>query len=195
VRQYPIGLLAFGLHQIEKIYPIMNGLAYFALASACALVAAIICLNAPKVGAYLNVMDIPKGRKQHRVATPLMGGVALLGAFVPVSIIQVVAFASERWFVTLLLWVGCIAVMALVGIADDRHSLSPKARLAISFAVFGFASIFDPTLNVRVLDFDFPKLSMGLGTWWLAAIFTVMRSIWQMAKMVWFLACRSDGLA
>lgn len=152
----------------------MNGLAYLAFASGCALVALIICLNSQKVGNYLNLMDIPTGRKQHRAATPLIGGVTLLGAFVPISIIHIVSTASERWLVTLLLWVGCIALMALVGIADDRHSLSPKARLAISFAVFGFAALFDPTLNVRVLDFDVPKFSIGLGTRWLAALFTVI---------------------
>jgi UDP-GlcNAc:undecaprenyl-phosphate GlcNAc-1-phosphate transferase len=64
--------------------------------------------------------------------------------------------------------------MALVGLGDDRHSLSPRLRLIISFAVFAIAAFIDPTFNVRVLDFIYPPLSLGLGTWWLAIIFTVI---------------------
>jgi UDP-GlcNAc:undecaprenyl-phosphate GlcNAc-1-phosphate transferase len=103
-----------------------------------------------------------------------MGGVVLLGAFVPVALICIVAFASERWLGSLLIWVGCVSVMALVGLGDDRHSLSPRLRLVISFAVFAAAAAVDPTFNVRVLDFNIPPLTLGLGTWWLAVIFTVI---------------------
>jgi UDP-GlcNAc:undecaprenyl-phosphate GlcNAc-1-phosphate transferase len=119
-------------------------------------------------------MDIPAGRKKHAAPTPLMGGVVLLGAFVPVALICIVAFASERWLGSLLIWVGCVSVMALVGLGDDRHSLSPRLRLVISFAVFAAAAAVDPTFNVRVLDFNIPPLTLGLGTWWLAVIFTVI---------------------
>jgi UDP-GlcNAc:undecaprenyl-phosphate GlcNAc-1-phosphate transferase len=119
-------------------------------------------------------MDIPVGRKKHAAPTPLMGGVVLLGAFVPVALICIVAFASERWFGSLLIWLGCVSVMALVGLGDDRHSLSPRARLIISFAVFAAAAAVDPTFNVRVLDFNILPLTLGLGTWWLAIIFTVI---------------------
>jgi UDP-GlcNAc:undecaprenyl-phosphate GlcNAc-1-phosphate transferase len=103
-----------------------------------------------------------------------MGGVVLLGAFVPVALICIAAFASERWFGSLLIWLGCVSAMALVGLGDDRHSLSPRLRLLISFAVFAAAAAFDPTFNVRVLDFNIPPLTLGLGTWWLAVIFTVI---------------------
>ena len=152
----------------------MNSTYYIALLCVALVSATLLCLNAPRICSLLNLMDIPVGRKKHGVPTPLMGGVVLLGAFVPVALICIVAFASERWFGSLLIWLGCVSAMALVGLGDDRHSLSPRLRLIISFAVFAAAAALDPTFNVRVLDFNIPPLTLGLGTWWLAVIFTVI---------------------
>ncbi len=136
--------------------------------------ATALCFNAVRIASSLNLMDIPAGRKQHVAPTPLMGGVVLLVAFVPVALICIVAFASERWYGSLLIWLCCTSVMALVGLGDDRHSLSPRARLLISFTVFAAAAAVDPTFNVRVLDFNTPPFSLGLGTWWVAIVFTVV---------------------
>lgn len=136
--------------------------------------AMLLCVNAASLSNWLRLVDIPGDRKIHRVATPLMGGLVLFLAFIPSAIISVLLFSSERWVPSLLIWLGSIGVMALVGIADDRHSLSPRVRLLIAFAVFVAAAGFDPTFNVRVLDFEYPRLSLGLGTWWLAIIFTMI---------------------
>jgi UDP-GlcNAc:undecaprenyl-phosphate/decaprenyl-phosphate GlcNAc-1-phosphate transferase len=152
----------------------VNSNYYIALLCAGLLVALLLCLNAQRICGALNLMDIPVGRKQHAAPTPLMGGVVLLGAFVPVALVCTIAFASERWLGSLLIWLSCVSVMALVGLGDDRHSLSPRLRLIISFAVFAAAATVDPTFNVRVLDFNIPPLTLGLGTWWLAIIFTVI---------------------
>jgi UDP-GlcNAc:undecaprenyl-phosphate/decaprenyl-phosphate GlcNAc-1-phosphate transferase len=147
---------------------------YIALLLSGALVTIFLCLNARFICNFLRLIDIPAGRKQHKSATPLMGGLALLIAFLPVALGYVFMFASERWLQSQLIWLFCVAAMALVGLGDDRHSLSPRLRLVISFAVFAAAAIIDPTFNVRVLDFVFPEFSLGLGTWWLAIIFTVV---------------------
>ena len=152
----------------------MSSTYYIVLLFAGVLMAILLCFNAQRICISLNLMDIPVGRKKHAAPTPLMGGVVLLGAFVPVALICIAAFASERWLGSLLIWVGCVSVMALVGLGDDRHSLSPRLRLVISFAVFAAAAAVDPTFNVRVLDFNIPPLTLGLGTWWLAVIFTVI---------------------
>lgn len=103
-----------------------------------------------------------------------MGGLVLLLAFAPIAVFHVFGGVSERWFGSLLIWLGCVASMAAVGLADDRHSLSPRLRLIISFSIFATAAAIDPTFNVRVLDFVAPKFTLGLGTWWLAIIFTVI---------------------
>lgn len=152
----------------------MFGVNYVPLVLTCAFLTTLLCLNAKRVCTLFNLMDVPVGRKQHKAATPLMGGIVLLVAVVPVSLLHVFLSASERWFQSLLIWLGCVTVMAFVGLADDRHSLSPRLRLAISFTVFAAAAAVDPTFNVRLLDFAAPKFSLGLGTWWLAVIFTVV---------------------
>lgn len=152
----------------------MNTMYYAALAVSGVLAAIVLCLNAQQICTLLNLMDIPADRKKHKAPTPLMGGITLLVAFVPVALAYIVLFASERWFGSLLIWVSCVSAMALVGLGDDRHSLSPRSRLIISFAIFGTAAAIDPTFNVRVLDFNVPPLTLGLGTWWLAIFFTVI---------------------
>lgn len=138
----------------------------------CTLASVLLCMNAQHIGQKLNLLDHPDIRKQHRLPTPLMGGITILLVFVPVSAVCILMSVSDRWLSTLLIWVFSIFVMALVGIADDRHSLSPKTRLLISFGLFCAAAALDPSFNVRVLDFNFPKFSMGLGTWWIAIVFT-----------------------
>ena len=152
----------------------MNNTYYIILLFAAVLVAIVLCFNAQRICSSLDLMDIPVGRKKHAAPTPLMGGVVLLGAFLPVALVCIVALTSERWLGSLLIWVGCVSVMALVGLCDDRYSLTPRLRLLISFAVFASAAAADPTFNVRVLDFNTPPLTLGLGAWWLAMIFTII---------------------
>lgn len=122
----------------------------------------------------MRLMDLPDARKIHSTPTPLAGGILLLGVFLPAGIFQVLRESSDRWASSLCIWLACIGAMAIIGIADDRHSLSPRARLLCSFLVFGLAAAIDPTFNVRVLEFEYLGLSLGLGTWWLAVIFTVI---------------------
>ncbi|WP_373473246.1 glycosyltransferase family 4 protein [Sphingorhabdus lacus] len=147
---------------------------YFALLIVCALMSFLLCLNAKSLSGHLNLVDVPVGRKQHKSPTPLMGGVAILVALVPVVLVYTLLNVPERWFASFLIWIACVTVMAFVGLADDRHSLSPRLRLLISFLVFALAAAIDPTFNVRLLDFVTPKFTLGLGTWWLAIIFTVI---------------------
>lgn len=144
-------------------------LTFFSGATALAL-----CLNAKSVGQYFRLMDEPDVRKKHRVVTPLLGGVTILTAFVPAALATIYMSASERWLPSLIIWVGCVVAMVLTGLADDRHTLSPRARLIVSFAVFAAAAAADPTFNIRILDFEHPRWLLGLGTWWLAIIFTVI---------------------
>jgi UDP-GlcNAc:undecaprenyl-phosphate/decaprenyl-phosphate GlcNAc-1-phosphate transferase len=119
-------------------------------------------------------MDIPNARKIHSTPTPLAGGILLIGVFLPAGVLQIMHEPSARWTSSLCIWLACIGAMAIIGIADDRHTLSPRARLCYSFLVFGVAAAIDPTFNVRVLDFEYLGWSLGLGTWWLAVIFTVI---------------------
>lgn len=146
----------------------------FPYAMMTALLALLLCIRARAIGTALGLMDIPSGRKKHSAATPLMGGIVLLCALLPVSMAAIYVTASERWLPSFSIWLGAVASMALIGIADDRHSLSPKMRLVFSFLVFGTAAALDPTFNVRILDFEHPPFAFGLGSWVTAIIFTVI---------------------
>jgi UDP-GlcNAc:undecaprenyl-phosphate/decaprenyl-phosphate GlcNAc-1-phosphate transferase len=146
----------------------------FPYAIISALLSMLLCIRARSIGKALGLMDVPAGRKKHRVETPLMGGIVLLLALLPVTAVAIYLTASDRWLPSFSIWLGAVASMALIGIADDRHSLSPKMRLLFSFAVFGAAAAVDPTFNVRILDFEHPAFAFGLGSWWFAIIFTVI---------------------
>jgi UDP-GlcNAc:undecaprenyl-phosphate/decaprenyl-phosphate GlcNAc-1-phosphate transferase len=132
----------------------------------------LLCLNAKAISSWLGIMDMPGERKHHSEATPLMGGVALQVAFMPSAAALILLYSPVGWTQSLLVWLACVVAMTLVGIADDRHSLSARDRLLLSFIIFGSAAIVDPMFNVRVLSFEHFSLEMGLGTGWLAVIFT-----------------------
>jgi UDP-GlcNAc:undecaprenyl-phosphate/decaprenyl-phosphate GlcNAc-1-phosphate transferase len=132
----------------------------------------LLCLFAPRISAWLGIVDIPDERKLHRRATPLMGGVALQLAAMPTAALAILLLTPPAWVSTLLVWLASVVAMTLVGIADDRHSLSARDRLLVSFLVFGSAALVDPHFNVRILNFEFVPLGFGLGAGWLAVIFT-----------------------
>ena len=119
-------------------------------------------------------MDIPDARKRHRIETPLMGGVVLLIGFIPAAILLVLSETPSSWWPVLFFWLACTAAMTLVGLADDRHTLSANNRLLITFFIFGAAAIFDPLLQVRVLNFRYFFFEFGLISVWMAIIFTMI---------------------
>ncbi len=76
-----------------------------------------------------NTMDVPNHRSSHVIPTPRGGGWACLaGALVGWAVSTLV---DERWF-----WVpvALASILALVGAADDRTSLSPEVRLGAQAA-------------------------------------------------------------
>jgi UDP-GlcNAc:undecaprenyl-phosphate/decaprenyl-phosphate GlcNAc-1-phosphate transferase len=133
-----------------------------------------VCLNAKRISSWLGIMDMPNERKHHENATPLIGGVALQVAYMPAAATVILMYSAPGWTPSLLVWLACVLAMTLVGLADDRHSLSARDRLLISFLVFGSAEIVDPMFSIRVLDFEHLGFTMGLGTGWLAVIFTAI---------------------
>lgn len=119
-------------------------------------------------------MDIPDARKLHARPTPLMGGVVLILAVAPVVMAGVAMGWVPGWRAPLSLLMAALVAMALVGLADDRHTLSARDRLIVSFLVFGMAATFSPVFCVRVLTFDHPPLTIGLWTDWFAVMFTTL---------------------
>jgi UDP-GlcNAc:undecaprenyl-phosphate GlcNAc-1-phosphate transferase len=152
----------------------MNGYLSGAMFCAAIIVAYVLCRHALAIGTRFDLLDIPGDRKKHKITTPLMGGIVILGAIIPAALIVITFVSPEAHRARLLVWGIVVAGMTVIGILDDRHSLSPRARLLSSFAIFGIAAYIEPIFNVRVLDFEYPSFSLGLGTRGIAIAFTIL---------------------
>jgi len=70
----------------------------------------------------LNILDIPTARKIHKVATPLLGGIAVY-----LGLIIGVAFNFDKLFIFLPLLLGATLIL-LLGLVNDIKELSAQAR-------------------------------------------------------------------
>lgn len=141
---------------------------------AAVCVAFVLCRFAMPIAAQFNLLDVPGDRKRHKNVTPLMGGVVILAVIVPATLALIAFTTPSNHMFKLLVWTMSVVGMTIVGILDDRHSLSPRLRLVASFGIFGVAAYIEPIFNVRVLDFEYPPFSLGLGTRGIAIAFTVL---------------------
>lgn len=142
---------------------------------ACALAWTLtiwLCSRSLSIGTRLRLLDVPMGRKRHAKPTPLLGGVVLIGVVVPVGIAWATLFAPTEWQSTLYVWLAATALMTMLGLADDRHDLSPSVRLILSFLVLITVAFFDPAFNVRFLDFSTLNFAIGFGSVIFAGAFT-----------------------
>lgn len=134
-----------------------------------------LCIYAKPICTSLGILDIPDARKTHAQPTPLMGGLALQFAVLPIMVIVALFVVPTHWSQPVIIVTAAVGAMTLVGLADDRHTLTARDRLLASFLVFISAAIIDPsTFNVRLLDFEHPAFHLGLGTGWLAVLFTAL---------------------
>lgn len=90
-----------------------------------------------------NIVDIPDQRKDHKIPTPLLGGIAICVA----TVISIILFAeSTVSFVIPIIIVAAVGV-SFMGLIDDILSLSAKRRLVILFILslivfFGFVQFY-----------------------------------------------------
>ena len=76
-----------------------------------------------------NFMDNPEARKVHKKATPLMGGVAVFTGFILFAVYHI-ALCSERAFnLPVIGYLGGALIITLVGLIDDRYTMSPKVKM------------------------------------------------------------------
>jgi UDP-GlcNAc:undecaprenyl-phosphate/decaprenyl-phosphate GlcNAc-1-phosphate transferase len=144
-----------------------------ALCAVCAFATVVVASFGKPICAQLGLMDLPDQRKLHENATPLIGGLALACVILPISAASI-ALEGSIWGSSLLHYVAATFAMALIGMADDRHSLSATGRIVLSMIVFGVISSIDPLFNVRVLSFATPHLEFGLAAGPIAVLFTAV---------------------
>ncbi len=91
----------------------------FAVAGAASLVATPLAI---RVARRADFYDHPRGYRRHAGPTPLLGGAAVLWAFL---LAAVAVGASGK----LLVLLGCAVGLWIVGTIDDRVAVAPKWRL------------------------------------------------------------------
>lgn len=82
----------------------------------------------------LNMLDVPNERSSHTATTPRGGGVAIV-ATVMLSVIALAIITQVINTREILAYLFGGSLIAIVGLLDDRHSLSAKYRFAVQFIV------------------------------------------------------------
>lgn len=111
-----------------------------------------------------GLVDQPGGRKQHREPTPLVGGLAIVPAFLLAA--WWCRAAEVTWWL-----VAGLALLLLVGVVDDMRGLSGRVKLLLQVAA-ALLVVLGGGLSVVTLG-DFGVL----GSWtlgWLAVPFTLV---------------------
>jgi UDP-GlcNAc:undecaprenyl-phosphate GlcNAc-1-phosphate transferase len=106
---------------------------------------AAACVATPLAGAIArwgNVLDLPAARKVHEIATPLLGGAAVYGAFA-LTVLANFDFSLQLKGVAL----GASIVVA-IGILDDITDLPASLKLAGHATAAAVAITYGVTLNV-----------------------------------------------
>lgn len=121
-----------------------------------ALIALCIGLRAMEVGTALRLLDFPDpagGRKLHAKVTPLVGGVAVVGAAI-LSVLFLLPDAEGSRRAMLLWFLLTVSGLFLVGAMDDRFGLGARSRLAVASAFLLAAIAQVPDFSVAFLLFS-----------------------------------------
>jgi UDP-GlcNAc:undecaprenyl-phosphate GlcNAc-1-phosphate transferase len=116
-----------------------------------------------QIAQRVGLMDKPGVRKVHRAPVPLMGGLAIYGAF----LLALLLFGNWPAHIIEL---GAIVVgatwLALIGLLDDRFDLSPWLKFPAQFA----AAVLVIASGIRVDLFNNPPLDILLTIIWIVGI-------------------------
>jgi UDP-GlcNAc:undecaprenyl-phosphate GlcNAc-1-phosphate transferase len=119
-----------------------------------------------RLAVHLGVLDQPSSRKVHQTPTPLMGGLAIYGAFV----LAVAFFSPPFYLVEFGAIVTGITWLALVGFVDDRHGMHPLVKLSAQVA----AAIVLMVAGIHVRIFEIDVLNIALSLVWIVGITNAM---------------------
>ncbi len=119
-----------------------------------------------RIAQRVGIVDIPSARKQHTVATPLLGGVAIYLAF-----IVALAVFGNHFYVNQIagIFLGATLV-SFMGFWDDRRSLSPWIKLLGQLVAAGVLVITDVRINL----FPWPIVNVAATLLWVVGITNAM---------------------
>lgn len=118
----------------------------------------LVGLYASPLARFLGVMDVPGGRKKHSGETPLVGGIAVCLAILPI-----LPFFFENALIGATVSVTTLLLLVL-GVRDDYEHLKPSFRLSYSFIVMTVAIWLIPELSLETLKLSFMSETMQLGS-------------------------------
>lgn len=119
-----------------------------------------------RVALRLGVIDRPNARKIHVDPIPLLGGVAIYGAFIAALLL----FGSRYRLNELVSILVGASLMSFLGVWDDRQGLSPLLKLAGQFVA---ASILVLS-GVYIGTFPWEALNIALTLLWVVAVTNAM---------------------
>jgi UDP-GlcNAc:undecaprenyl-phosphate GlcNAc-1-phosphate transferase len=119
-----------------------------------------------RIALRLGVIDQPNARKIHVNPIPLLGGVAIYGAFIAALLL----FGSRYGLNELVSILVGASLMSFLGMWDDRRSLSPLLKLAGQFVA---ASILVLS-GVYVGTFPWEALNIALTLIWVVVVTNAM---------------------
>ena len=119
------------------------------------------------ISKFLNVYDFPdKKRKFHIKKTPLLGGTIILAnliLLIPIiffNFSNLTFFIDNKYFVSFFL---PIFLIFLIGIYDDKFSLTPYAKFFLIVIVLTLATYLDSDLLIKKIYIKTLNLSFSLG--------------------------------
>lgn len=117
-----------------------------------------------KIKKIVKIYDLPdKKRKLHLIPTPLLGGTLIILNLI-ISIIYILYFDLNQLlyftfyqysFKSFLIFIFVIISLFLLGIFDDKFSLSPIKRLLVIFFLVFILCTSDYSLTINNLNFSF----------------------------------------
>lgn len=115
-----------------------------------------------RMAIHWNIVDKPSTRKIHREPIPLLGGVAIYGAFALASLL----FAPEQHLVEFGAVLAGSLWLAIIGYIDDRNGMNPRIKLGAQL-IAGIVLIIS---GIHVQLFEAPILDYALTLFWIVGI-------------------------
>ncbi len=111
---------------------------------------------------FLGVLDQPSSRKIHNNPTPLMGGLAIYGAFV----VALALFSPPGYLIEFGAVLASTFWLVLVGFLDDRNGMSPWVKMGGQLV----AGVVVVAAGIRVGVFPWLWLNVAVTLFWLVGI-------------------------
>lgn len=142
----------FFLHQLRGLY-------LFAIASTLSYLGTPV---ARCVAVRLNAIDHPGGRKRHASPTPVLGGIAVFGAFAVVVVLNFY-FSLEMKAIA-----AGGALIFLLGLVDDLRELPSSLKLTVQLTAVAILIRYGVVVSFFPLD-----------TYWGTALSWILTAVWM----------------